>query len=266
MSRYLVDRRTPVRWDATQYDRFAEARSRPFHDLVARVGAGDPGYVVDLGCGTGQATATLADRWPGARVEGVDASADMLAAARAYARDGRLTFTQGDLTTWSPREPVDVLLSNATFQWVPEHVELLPRFVEWLAPGGRLAFQVPGNHRAPAHLLLRDLRLSPRWRDLVGDGADRHLAVREPGAYLELLGALGRTADVWETTYLHVLPGDDAVLEWMKGTGLRPVLSGLGEADAAEFLAEYGALLREEFPRRRWGTVLPFRRIFVVTR
>lgn len=253
-----------MRWDATQYDRFTEDRSRPFRDLVSRVGAEEPAYVVDLGCGTGHATATLADRWPGARVEGVDASADMLAAARAYARDGRLAFTRGDLTTWSPREPVDVLVSNATFQWVPEHVQLLPRFVEWLSPGGWLAFQVPGNHRAPAHVLLRDLRLSPRWRERVGDGADRHLAVREPGAYLDLLGELGCTLDVWETTYRHVLPGDDAVLEWMKGTGLRPVLDRLDEAESAEFLDEYAVLLREEFPRRPWGTVLPFRRIFVV--
>ncbi|MQA77149.1 MAG: trans-aconitate 2-methyltransferase [Streptosporangiales bacterium] len=253
-----------MHWDATQYDRFTDDRSRPFHDLVARVGAGDPTYVVDLGCGTGHATATLADRWPGARVEGVDASADMLASAQAYAKDGRLAFTRGDLTTWTPREPVDVVVSNATLQWVPEHADLLPRYVEWLSPGGWLAFQVPGNHRAPAHLLLRDLRLSPRWRDLVGDGADRHLVVREPDAYLDLLGGLGCTLDVWETTYRHVLPGDDAVLEWMKGTGLRPVLSRLDEADGAEFLDEYGALLREEFPRRPWGTVLAFRRIFVV--
>lgn len=251
-------------WDAEQYDRFADDRFRPLTDLVARVGAERPGYVVDLGCGTGAATASLAERWPEARVEGVDDSAEMLAEAARHALPGRLDFTLGDLAEWVPDERVDVLVSNAALQWVPTHRELLPRFVGWLAPGGWLAFQVPGNYRAPAHRLLAELRQSPRWRDQVGDGADRHLAVDDPGDYLALLAGLGCRVDAWETTYLHVLQGDDPVLEWIKGTGLRPVLDVLDEPDRAEFLAEYGALLRKAFPKQPWGTVLEFRRVFVV--
>lgn len=251
-------------WDAKLYDRFADDRFRPFADLMGRVGAEQPGYVVDLGCGTGPATASLAERWPEARIDGVDSSAEMLAEAARYALPGRLDFTQGDLAEWAPKEPVDVLVSNAAFQWVPTHRELLPGFVDWLAPGGWLAFQVPGNYRAPAHRLLAELRQSPRWRDQVGEGADRHLSVGDPAEYLTLLAGLGCRVDAWETTYLHVLPGDDPVLEWIKGTGLRPVLDALAEPDRSEFLAEYGAQLRTEFPQQPWGTVLEFRRVFVV--
>ncbi|MBO0892541.1 MAG: trans-aconitate methyltransferase, partial [Acidothermales bacterium] len=184
--------------------------------------------------------------------------------AGRYAVPGRLEFVLADLRAWRPAEPVDVLLSNATLQWVPEHVDLLPGFVGWLAPGGWLAFQVPGNYRAPAHAILSDLRLSPRWRDQVGAGADRHLDVHDPEVYLRTLAGLGCRVDAWETTYLHVLPGEDPVLDWIKGTGLRPVLAALGDADRAEFLGEYGGRLREAFPREPWGTILPFRRIFVV--
>lgn len=253
-------------WDAEQYDRFADHRYRPFADLVARIGAASPGYVVDLGCGTGAATTTLADRWPQARVEGVDSSAEMLAEAATRAMPGRLTFTQADLVRWEPAEPVDVLVSNATLQWVPEHMDLLPTFVEWLAPGGWLAFQVPGNYQAPAHRLLAELRGSARWRELVGAGADRHLSVAEPKEYLATLAGLGSRVDAWETTYLHVLGGADPVLEWMKGTGLRPVLKDLSDRDRSQFLAEYAALLRDAFPPQPCGTVLEFRRIFVVAR
>src|SRR5690606_29756834 len=131
-------------WDGKLYDKFAGDRSRPFVDLVARVGAKRPERVVDLGCGTGVATATLLDRWPDAHVVGIDGSAEMLAEARRYAVPGRLDFELGDLTAWAPPAPVDVVVSNATLQWVPGHRELLPRFLDWLTPGGWLAFQVPG--------------------------------------------------------------------------------------------------------------------------
>jgi trans-aconitate 2-methyltransferase len=251
-------------WDAKQYERFAADRARPFHDLAVRIGASEPGYVVDLGCGTGETTATLLDRWPNARITGVDGSAEMLVDADRYAVPGRLDFVHADLRDWQPAEPVDVLLSNATFQWVPEHLDLLPGFVGWLSPGGWFAFQVPGNYRAPAHAILTELRQSPRWRDQVGEGADRHLDVSDPEVYLRTLAGLGCRVDAWETTYLHVLPGEDPVLEWIKGTGLRPVLAALDEADRAEFVGEYAARLRVAFPREPWGTVLPFRRIFVV--
>lgn len=251
-------------WDAEQYGRFAVERARPFHDLVARVGADAPAYVVDLGCGPGALTASLAQRWPRAYVQGVDSSTEMLDAARRWAVPGRVEFTAGDATSWTPDRPVDVLVSNALLQWVPGHLELLPRYAGWLAPGGWLALQVPGNLRDPSHRLLAELRMSPRWREQVGEGADRHLAVADPETYLAALGGCGCVVDAWETTYLHLLPGEDPVLEWMKGTGLRPVLSRLDEPDRSEFVGEYGARLHSAFPAHPWGTVLPFRRIFAV--
>jgi len=254
----------PGVWDADVYQRFARERARPFHDLVARVGAEQPREVVDLGCGPGDQTATLLERWPTAAVTGIDSSAEMVAAAAQVAVPARLSFAQGDLREWAPARPVDVLISNATLQWVPDHLDLLPRLVDALSEQGWLAFQVPGNFRSPSHALLAELRQSPRWRDRVGAGADRALAVHEPEVYLGALAQAGLSVDAWETTYLHVLPGPDAVLEWTRGTALRPVLAALDAAEQAEFLGAYAALLREAYPRRAYGTVLPFRRIFVV--
>jgi trans-aconitate 2-methyltransferase len=159
---------------------------------------------------------------------------------------------------------VDVLVSNAALQWVPGHAELLAGFVAALTPGGELAFQVPGNLGAPSHTLLARLRDEPRWRDRLGPGADRSPVVLRPADYLDRLARLGCVVDAWETTYLHVLTGTDPVLEWVRGTALRPVLTALPPAEAAEFEAEYGALLRDAYPPGPAGTVLPFRRIFVV--
>ena len=251
-------------WDATVYQRYRDERARPFHDLLARVRADAPSYVVDLGCGPGDCTATLLDRWPDATVTGVDSSPEMVAAARAHEVRDRLSFVQGDLRSWAAGRPVDVLVSNATLQWVRGHLDLLPRLVGMLTPGGWLGFQVPGNFSAPSHTLLADLRGSARWRHRVGEDADRSAAVHEPAAYLAALADLGLHADVWETTYLHVLPGPDAVLEWTRGTSLRPVLAALDGAEQAEFLSEYGERLRDAYPQGPHGTVLPFRRIFVV--
>jgi trans-aconitate 2-methyltransferase len=253
-------------WDPQQYLAFGDERSRPFFDLVGRVGAASPQRVVDLGCGPGQLTAALARRWPGADVVGVDSSAEMVeAAARATGADGRPRFEQGDLRDYRPDGPVDVLVSNATLQWVPEHLELLSRFVDWLAPAGWLAFQVPGNVDAPSHRILAELRRSARWRAQVGAGADRHLTVAGPTGYARALADRGLRVDAWETTYLHLLRGPDPVLEWVKGTGLRPVLAALGPHEAEEFLAQYGARLREAYPAWSDGvTPFPFRRVFVV--
>jgi trans-aconitate 2-methyltransferase len=253
-------------WDPGQYDRFAGERSRPFVELVSRVGAERPALVVDLGCGTGRLSATLLQRWPEAWVEGVDSSPEMIAEAARGAGSGRLHFRVGDLRDWRPPAAVDVLIANASLQWVPEHPALLPRWVDDLAPGGWLAFQVPGNDDSPSHVLLAELRRSPRWRERVGDGPGGH-RVLEPQEYLERLAARGCSVDAWETTYLHVLPGPDPVLEWVKGTALRPVLGALGPGpDREAFLAEYAALLRAAYPPRPFGTVLPFRRQFVVAR
>ena len=261
-------------WDPEQYGLFGDERSRPFFELLARVRADDPVHVVDLGCGSGELTATLADRWPAARIEGLDSSAEMIAAAERRAVPG-LRFAVADIATWVPDRPVDVIVSNAALHWVPTHRELLPTWIKALGPGGWLAFQVPGNFDGPSHSLLRELCRSPRWRALLGDLASEVVhgnPVSVPDDYLELLATHGcRPVDAWETTYSQVLQGADPVLEWVKGTALRPVLAAFdaGPADPAEksaFLQEYGALLRDAYPARPYGTVFPFRRIFVVGR
>ena len=260
-----------MRWDPGQYGRYGDERGRPFHELLARVEATsrsrtDPSYVVDLGCGPGELTRGLAERWPRAHVVGVDSSPDMIAAAAGRTIDGRLEFVEADLATWRPDRPVDLIVANAALHWVPGHVDLIAPLAAALAPGGALAFQVPDNFGEPSHTLLRDLRLSPRWRELLGADADRGAGVERPERYLEALVAAGLQPDVWQTEYLHVLRGDDAVLEWVKGTALRPVLSVLDDGDRDEFLAAYGAALRTAYPPQPYGTVFPFRRTFAVGR
>ncbi|HEV7932003.1 MAG TPA: trans-aconitate 2-methyltransferase [Actinomadura sp.] len=251
-------------WDPRQYGLFADERSRPFFDLVARVGATAPARVVDLGCGSGELTAALSRRWPSAVVEGIDGSAEMITEARRHAGPG-LRFSVGDIARWMPDEPIDLIVSNAALHWVPGHVDLLPTWAGALKAGGRLAFQVPGNFEAPSHTILRDLCRSPRWGSRLAE-AIRWRPVREPADYLELLTRHGLRVEAWETTYIQVLPGDDPVLEWVKGTALRPVLALLGTGEAAEFLAGYSRRLREAYPAGPYGTVFPFRRIFVVAR
>ncbi|MFD2091668.1 trans-aconitate 2-methyltransferase [Blastococcus deserti] len=252
-------------WDPAGYLRFAGERARPFAELVARIAADAPTTVVDLGCGEGSLTASLAARWPAARVTGVDSSPEMLAAAAAEARPGRVEFVPGDVREWAPPGPVDVVVSNAVLHWVPDHERLLTRWAGWLPAGGWLAVQVPGNFRAPTHALLADLCRSPRWADRLAGAAPRPDAVLDPAGYLDVLTAAGLSADAWETTYLHVLTGTDPVLAWVRTTVLRPVLAVLPEDDAARLTAEYAAALRDAYPPRPDGTtVLPFRRVFAV--
>ncbi len=250
-------------WDPEQYLRYADERSRPFGDLLARVDATTPAYVVDLGSGPGELTAALARRWPDAEVVGVDSSAEMTEHARPLTRPG-LAFVRADLRDWRPVRPVDVLVSNATLQWVPGHLDLLPRLVGHLAPGGVLAVQVPANFTEPAHRILHELQEDSGWQPALRDV--RRPASHDAATYLDALHAAGCVVDAWETTYLHVLTGDDAVLEWMKGTGARPTLGALGEAARGEFLAVYGERLRQAYPQREGRVILPYRRVFFVAR
>ena len=250
-----------MKWDPQQYNRYSDERSRPFGDLLARVAPESPRRVVDLGCGTGALTAQLAQRWPSAQVEGIDSSAEMIGAAAAHASD-RITFRVADVAEWTPCPEVDVLVSNATLQWVPGHRELLSAWAAALPAGGWLAIQVPGNFGAPAHVLMRELAESPRWAGQLAGVLRHHDAVAEPVEYAQLLHAAGLAADVWETTYLHVLHGADPVLEWLRGTGLRPVLAALPPEEGAEFAATLAEQLRVAYPPGPDGTIYPFRRIF----
>jgi trans-aconitate 2-methyltransferase len=247
-----------MQWDPSQYGRFADKRARPFRELVARIGAESPRLVVDLGCGSGELTALLAERWPAADVEGVDSSPEMIAAAPA---GSRLTFRVGSIESWTPA--ADVVVSNAALQWVPTHRALLAAWAAALPADGWLAFQVPGNFDAPSHTMLRELASAPRWSAALA-GVLRHDAVGTPAEYAALLLDAGLDADVWETTYVHVLPGQDAVLQWMRGTALRPIMAALPAADYDTFEAELAAQLRAVYPAGEHGTLFPFRRIFAV--
>ncbi|MET7453850.1 trans-aconitate 2-methyltransferase [Streptomyces sp. NPDC005574] len=264
---------TPA-WDPAQYLRHAGHRARPFTDLLARVPdlPGTPPRIADLGCGPGNATTVLADRWPTAHITGYDNSPQMLAEAAAHAGPtaggGRLDFTHADATAWTPGETYELIVSNATLQWVDGHLDAFPAWLDALAPGGTLAFQVPDNIDAPLHALMRELGTGPRWKDRLGGVLRRTDSVHTPAVYLDRLVRLRCDTDVWQTTYLHVLPGEDPVLDWVKGTGLRPVLTALASDPQARdaFLAEYRDLLRTAYPRQEYGTVLPFRRLFAVAR
>jgi trans-aconitate 2-methyltransferase len=250
-------------WDPATYLQFADERSRPFYDLVTRISAVDPRSVVDLGCGPGQLTASLAERWQTAQLIGLDSSAEMIDTAQQYASE-RVRFILADLRAWQPASPVDVIISNAALQWVPGHRALFPRLVTALAAGGCLAFQVPGNFGAPSHQLLRRLAADPRFAAATGQVETPEAF--DPAVYLGDLAALGCAVDAWETTHLHVLSGRDPVYRWMLGTGARPVLQALPDELREQFVAEYQALLRTAYPARPYGTVLPYRRVYVVAR
>jgi trans-aconitate 2-methyltransferase len=252
---------SPPAWDPGRYLRFADDRARPFVDLVARVPTRRPAVVVDLGCGPGTLTTRLAERWPDAVVVGVDSSADMIAAAQGRS-SGRVRFEHGDARTWEPDEPVGVVVANALLHWVPDQLGTIARIAGWLAPDGAVAVQVPGNGGAPSHRLTAEVCESQRWRDrLSGALADTDT---DPRGYLDTLLAAGLRADVWESTYLHLLHGEDPVLRWLEGTTLRPVLAWLDEPAQRAFRAELGECLRAAYPAGQHGVVFPFRRVFAV--
>ncbi len=271
-------------WDPTTYLSYADERTRPFVELLARVP--DPNgravaSVVDLGCGPGHLTGLLARRWPGARLHGVDASAEMIAAARDRAGgpgDGsedaaEETYEVADLRDWlaAPERPgsrageqPDVLVTNATLQWLPDPLDLLPAMVGRVAPGGFLAIGVPANFDEPSHVLRRELAAEAPYAAHTAGVASPW----SPGAmaYLEALSDLGCEVDAWETTYLHVLEGEDAVFEWISGAGARPTLQALPAGLREEFADELRRRLRAAYPPRDGRVVLPFRRAFAVAR
>jgi trans-aconitate 2-methyltransferase len=252
-------------WDATQYGQFRGERSRPFFDLLERIP--DRGYktIVDLGCGTGDLTSVLADHWPEARVLGLDHSEEMLVPARERADPGVLDFIPGDLATWRPAQPVELIVSNAAFQWVPDHGALFAHVASCLAPRGVLAVQMPGNFDSPSHTLLHQTAAEGPWAEKLR-GTLRHDIVLTPAQYVDLAWSRQLEIDAWETIYQHVLPGKDAVLEWVKGTALRPVMKALQGAELDGFLSAYAEKLRKAYPETPSGTRFPFRRVFFIAR
>lgn len=247
-------------WDPTLYLAFDDHRARPFHDLLARIGATTPRRVVDLGCGPGHLTQVLAARWPGAAVSALDSSAEMVAAARERGVEAE----QADVATWTPPPDADVVVTNAVLHWVPGHLDLLPRWLAALPSGAWFALQVPGNVAAPSHALVRKLLAQPRWAGRVEVRAD---TVPEPVRYADVLATAAADVDVWETTYLHRLTGPDPVLHWISSTALRPVRDALPPQDYAAFRDELAPRLRAAYPARPDGTTwFPFRRVFAVAR
>lgn len=248
-------------WDPGQYLINERHRTRAAEDLLSRVTTENPSRVIDLGCGPGNSTALLAERWPQARITGVDSSPDMLAAAGK--RLPGVRFLLADIASWQPEETVDVIFANAVLQWLPDHPRLCRRLLSSLNPGGMLAIQVPANFGGPTHTSMAEIAGSPRWRSQL-EGVLVADPVAEPEEYVRMLSGASRSIDVWDTTYYHLLQGDDPVLEWVRGAGLRPVLDTLG-TEAAEFTEEYRQALRSRYPSEPDGTtIFPFRRIFVV--
>jgi trans-aconitate 2-methyltransferase len=256
-----------LNWDPAKYVQFGDYRDRAYFDLTARVQADAPRHVVDLGCGPGNLTATLAERWPEAEVLGVDSSEEMLARSGDHAaRSANLSFSLADIAEWTPSDQTDVVVTNAALQWVPGHRELLPRWLDALKPGAWFALQVPGNFNSPSHTLMRGLAESETWAGRLAGVLRHDVVVGAPEEYLDIMLDAGCVADAWETSYLQLLPGANPVLEWVRGTALRPVLAALPAGEAREFEAEYAARLEEAYPKGAHGTVFPFRRIFAVAR
>lgn len=254
-------------WDPAQYSRFEAQRDRAALDLLVRLPEDfAPREIWDLGCGTGQHAALLKRRHPDAQVHGMDSSADMLDQARALSDD--VDWSVGDIAAWAPERPADLIFANASLQWLPGHAPLFRRLAEALGPGGVLAVQMPLSWDTLHHRLMRETVAEEPWASRFADVTAR-VQVMSPEAYYDVLAPSCDDVDVWSTTYLHVLAGDDAVLEWMKGTALRPYLTALeGDLTARDaFLSALGGRLSAAFPRRADGaSLLPFPRLFLVAR
>jgi trans-aconitate 2-methyltransferase len=249
-------------WQPERYLAFADQRTRPARDLLARVALANPARVADLGCGPGNSTALLARRWPEAAIIGVDSSPEMLAEARTSGV--RATWVEADIAAWTPDDPLDLIYANAALQWLDHHATLLPRLLGQLRAAGVLAVQMPRNFEAPSHALLRDTARSGPWTDPLVGILDRP-SVAAPAWYHDLLAPHAAALDIWETEYLHVLAGDDPVLSWTRGTALRPVQQALDADQFAAFEAAYAERLRAAYPKRAdGGTLFPFRRLFIV--
>jgi trans-aconitate 2-methyltransferase len=247
-------------WDPATYLSFSDQRDRPAHDLLNRIGAKTARRVVDLGCGAGNLTTLLSERWPTAEVEATDSSPEMVRAARARGVDARLE----DVRDWQPRPDTDVVVCNAVLQWVPDHVDLLRKWLPALPPDAWFAFQVPGNFESPSYELIRDLAAEPQWRDRAAVLL-RSDSVLSPIGYADVVADLGVEVDAWETTYVHELHGENPVLDWVSGTALRPIRTALDEAEWQQFRAALAPRLRVAYPQRDDGTTwFPFRRVFAV--
>jgi trans-aconitate 2-methyltransferase len=249
-------------WSAEQYLKFEDERTRPARDLLNGVPLATPRTVVDVGCGPGNSTELLVDRYPEAAVSGFDSSAEMLVAARK--RLPNVTFTQADVATWSPTPPPDLIYANAVFQWVPDHVAVLVRLTGALAPGGVFAVQMPDNQQEPSHAAMRAVAAEKEFAEAFRTPIAREV-LPPVGAYYDALKPVAARVEIWRTTYHHALADAEAITEWVKGTGLRPFLDRLDAGQQKEYLARYTARLAADYPAQADGRVLfRFPRLFIV--
>lgn len=252
-------------WSARQYLKFEDERTRPARDLLAQVPLATPDLCVDLGCGPGNSTELVAERFPQAQVMGIDTSPDMLAAARK--RLPALRFEAGDAAHFTLERPADLIFANAVLQWVPDHARLFPRLMSLLAPGGVLAVQMPDNLDEPSHAAMRETALDGLWAGKLAEAAGARSELPSVGAYYDLLIPHAARVDIWHTIYQHPLAGIPAIVEWLKGTGLRPFLDPLDADERAAFLAAYSARLARHYGARADGKVLlAFPRLFLIAR
>ena len=249
-------------WSPSLYSKFEDDRTRPVRDLVAAI-PGSPSLMVDIGCGPGNSTEVLAQRFPEAEVSGIDSSPDMVAAARE--RMPSVRFEVADVASWRPEGRYDVILSNAVLQWLPDHAGLLPRLAGFLGEGGSLAVQMPANLDEPAYVAMRAVADAPEWREKLARAGGKRGEMATADLYYRMLKPHCHRVDLWRTTYYHVLAGADAIVEWFKGSGLRPYLAALDPAERDEFLRRYRAEIARAYPALEDGSaLLPFPRLFFV--
>lgn len=250
-------------WSATQYLKFEDHRTRPVLDLLNAVFATDVHHVMDIGCGPGNSTEVLAQRFPGARVGGLDSEADMIAAARLRLPQG--DFALESIDDWAPTEAFDVILSNAVLHWIPDHAALLPRLAGYLRPGGTLAIQMPNNLLQASHIAMCNIAAQPEWAHKLSPDLARRTPIHDPAWYFEVLQPHCSAIDIWQTIYCHHLRGGiDEIVEWFKGSALRPFLAALDDDEKVRFLSDYRAAIARAYPVLKDGsTLLPFPRLFI---
>ncbi len=250
-------------WSPEQYVKFEDERTRPARDLLAQVPLNAAARIYDLGCGPGNSTELLVERFGAGSVTGVDSDEAMLAAARQRLPESR--FAQADLGHWVPEAPADLLYANAVFQWVPEHVAVLSRLMDSLVPGGVLAVQMPDNLTEPSHTLMEETGLAGPWSGAFEGGKIKRKPLPEPRVYMDALMPKAVRVDLWHTVYYHPLENAAAIVEWVKGTGLRPYLDAAGPQNREAFVADYTARIAAAYPPMADGRVLlHFPRLFLV--
>lgn len=250
-------------WSASQYVKFEDERTRPARDLLAQVPLDSVNHAVDLGCGPGNSTELIVERFGAAGVSGLDSDMDMLAAAKK--RLPGTAFVEADLATWQPAEPADLLFANAVFQWLPNHLDIFDRLMDGLKPGGVLAVQMPDNLGEPSHLMMEDTAHNGPWRDAFAMGSVRRAPLPSPSVYYERLAPKSARLDIWHIIYNHPMENAAAIVEWVKGTGLRPYLDNAGNEHRDAFTADYLSRIEKVYPPMADGRVLlRFPRIFIV--